>query len=167
MNNLKWSSLLPLEEYLKAPNHAGVYEIGFKVSGHHARQSYTFGLNAVSYPVDFMPMYVGKSESSLRYRLGAHARAGSHANKKIREYHKERERLKQQGVQLPPAFEGLYFTCVALQEPRYFEGFVRLQYFKYPWNKKKERKAIKDAEGKLSEDLGYYFRPMATLYRDC
>lgn len=119
-------------------------------------------------------MYVGKHERSMRQHfivvnsLGRHRR-GSKASASIREYFKEiLPELKRQEARLPKAMrfplDGLFFTCIPLEDAAQFESMVRLGHFDYPWNRRDEAGARGLAAGTTSADFGYEYKQKATLF---
>lgn len=153
---LTWSPIISLDQYLQASNLPGIYEIGFKKVGCKVPQQDNIATFGSTYPKDFYPMYVGKHESSIRKRLGEHFigvnsvgnfRSGTKANSNIREYYNSLDFLKSSSM--PPELEwtraGLFFTYLCTQDPSAFEGFYRLNYFNYAWNKKSELSAAQKA----------------------
>ncbi|MCO1335233.1 hypothetical protein MO867_12910 [Microbulbifer sp. OS29] len=173
-----WGPMCPLAHYLKAPATAGVYEIGFRKDGYMAPQSAAFGLHAVSYPTGFYPMYVGKHQRSLRKRLGEHfiginsegrTRRGSKASKSIKNYYQSiLPNLLAMSDKIPRELlfplDGLFFTCMPLQEPGKFESLVRLSHFDYPWNRRDEGQARTQASNTESLDFGYIYREKAVQF---
>lgn len=175
IGGVNWQPLRPLKNYLDAPEVSGIYEIGFRRNVYIADQATAFGLHAAGYPTNFMPMYVGKHESSLRKRLGEHfigvnsawrRRRGTKASRSIREYYRELlPKLESMRAKIPSAMQfpldGLYFTCIPVSDPKHFESMVRLGHFDYPWNRRDESAARGEAEGQQSADFGYIYRQHA------
>ena len=175
-----WKSLRPLSEYRFAPKSPGIYEIGFRRLCYVSKQAAAFGLHAATYPHDFMPMYVGKSESSINKRLGEHfigtdcsgkIRRGSKANKIIKEYFREYlPHLQRNENKIPEShkyvLDGLYFTCIPVKDTKSFEALIRLGHFEYAWNKRKEHKSMEIAIGNESTDFGYVYKSRAVLFID-
>lgn len=178
VNGSSWEPLRPLKDYLDAPAKSGVYEIGFRKDGYMAKQATAFGLHAVGYPVNFYPMYVGKCMRSLRERLGQHfigvnslgrRRRGSKASQSIKEYYDELlPELKRQEARLPKAMrfplDGLYFTCIPLEDAAQFESMIRMGHFEYPWNRRDEAEARDQAAGTESADFGYIYQQKAVRF---
>lgn len=162
-----WTPLRPLKDYLNAPKTPGIYEIGIKKSGFVAAQCAAFGFHAAGYPSNFIPLYVGKSESAIRYRLGEHCRGGSKANRQIKKFQKELKKLtssEKKKISKTSLLDGLYFTCIEVADPKSFEAHVRIQNFNYSWNNKKETKAAIKAEGELSKTFGYTYAKKAVRF---
>ncbi|MFC6632790.1 hypothetical protein [Microbulbifer taiwanensis] len=178
VNGPSWEPLRPLKNYLDAPAKSGVYEIGFRKDGFMAKQATAYGLHAVGYPTSFYPMYVGKHERSMRQRLGEHFigvnslgrhRRGSKASASIREFYRELlPELERQQARVPRAMrfplDGLFFTCIPLEDAAQFESMVRLAHFDYPWNRRDEKDARDQAAGTESADFGYIYQQKAVRF---
>lgn len=177
VNGPSWEPLRPLKDYLDAPAKSGVYEIGFRRDGYMARQATAYGLHAVGYPTNFSPMYVGKHERSMRQRLGEHfiglnskgqRRRGSKASKSIKQYYKDLPGLLKRSAEIPREWQfpldGLFFTCIPLDDAAQFESMVRLGHFDYPWNRRDESGAREQAAGSQSSDFGYIYGQKAIRF---
>jgi hypothetical protein len=134
-----WTQLQPLRNYSGAPNGTGLYEIGFQIDGYQT----PFCLD-IGYPRNFRAMYVGITMRSLRDRLREHSAGGSKANRFVRLYSEEVQRLRTHAAAKDPRyasfFDGLYYTCITYALPAILEcsRIQRAGGAYYPWNTRSE-----------------------------